>query len=176
MALQELAQQLQAQAKEQGLELAAGTIAEAKILKKVDKDNVLIKILATLVGLEAITAVLAEGIESLRTNGQLAFARVQYRRVASTLAPVRGAYFGWRGSINAGLVHLARHHVGRLRMLGRRIPWGVPDQPSRRTVPWPDVWRVVKTNRIDAIRTTGWEGTPTAARRSRRSPKSLMIA
>jgi transaldolase len=73
-----LAQPLQAQAKEQGLELAAGTIAEAKILKKVDKDNVLIKILATLVGLEAITAVLAEGIESLRTNGQLAFARVQY--------------------------------------------------------------------------------------------------
>jgi transaldolase len=44
----------------------------------VDKDNLLIKILATLVGLEAITAVLAEGIESLRTNGQLAFARVQY--------------------------------------------------------------------------------------------------
>ena len=71
--------QAQAQAKEQGLELAAGTIAEAKnLLKKVDKDNVLIKILATLVGLEAITAVLAEGIESLRTNGQLAFARVQY--------------------------------------------------------------------------------------------------
>jgi transaldolase len=71
--------QAQAQAKEQGLELAAGTIAEAKnLLKKVDKDNLLIKILATLVGLEAITAVLAEGIESLRTNGQLAFARVQY--------------------------------------------------------------------------------------------------
>ena len=71
--------QAQAKAKEQGLELAAGTIAEAKnLLKKVDKDNLLIKILATLVGLEAITAVLAEGIESLRTNGQLAFARVQY--------------------------------------------------------------------------------------------------
>lgn len=54
MDLQLLAQQLQAQAKEQGLELAAGTIAEAKnLFKKVDKDNVLIKILATLVGLEA---------------------------------------------------------------------------------------------------------------------------
>ncbi|MEE2522128.1 transaldolase [Pseudarthrobacter sp. J75] len=57
----------------------AGTIAEAKTLfKKVDKDNVLIKIPATLEGLEAITAVLAEGIS---VNVTLIFSLERYRAV-----------------------------------------------------------------------------------------------
>ncbi|MCG2623922.1 transaldolase [Arthrobacter sp. I2-34] len=56
-----------------------GTIAEAKRLyKKVDKDNVLIKIPATLEGLEAITAVLAEGIS---VNVTLIFSLERYRAV-----------------------------------------------------------------------------------------------
>ncbi|HKS00857.1 MAG TPA: transaldolase [Arthrobacter sp.] len=57
----------------------AGTIAEAKNLyKKVDKDNVLIKIPATLEGLDAITAVLAEGIS---VNVTLIFSLERYRAV-----------------------------------------------------------------------------------------------
>ncbi|MFF1831941.1 transaldolase [Paenarthrobacter sp. NPDC058040] len=57
----------------------AGTIAEAKELhKKVNKDNVLIKIPATLEGLEAITAVLAEGIS---VNVTLIFSLDRYRAV-----------------------------------------------------------------------------------------------
>jgi transaldolase len=59
----------------------AGTIAEAKNLyKKVDKDNVLIKIPATLEGLDAITAVLAEGIS---VNVTLIFSLERYRAVIS---------------------------------------------------------------------------------------------
>ena len=57
----------------------AGTIAEAKHLyKKVNKDNVLIKIPATLEGLEAITATLAEGIS---VNVTLIFSLDRYRAV-----------------------------------------------------------------------------------------------
>jgi transaldolase len=57
----------------------AGTIAEAKNLyKKVDKDNVLIKIPATLEGLEAITATLGEGIS---VNVTLIFSLDRYRAV-----------------------------------------------------------------------------------------------
>src|SRR3954470_3419842 len=57
----------------------AGTIAEAKHLyKKVAKDNVLIKIPATLEGLEAITATLAEGIS---VNVTLIFSLERYRAV-----------------------------------------------------------------------------------------------
>lgn len=57
----------------------AGTIAEAKNLyKKVAKDNVLIKIPATLEGLEAITATLAEGIS---VNVTLIFSLERYRAV-----------------------------------------------------------------------------------------------
>ena len=57
----------------------AGTIAEAKHLyKKVNKDNVHIKIPATLEGLEAITAVLAEGIS---VNVTLIFSLERYRAV-----------------------------------------------------------------------------------------------
>lgn len=57
----------------------AGTIAEAKHLyKKVNKDNVLIKIPATLEGLEAITATLAEGIS---VNVTLIFSLERYRGV-----------------------------------------------------------------------------------------------
>ncbi|MBT8163836.1 MULTISPECIES: transaldolase [Arthrobacter] len=56
-----------------------GTIAEAKNLyKKVDKDNVLIKIPATLEGLKAITAVLGEGIS---VNVTLIFSLERYRAV-----------------------------------------------------------------------------------------------
>jgi transaldolase len=56
-----------------------GTIAEAKSLfKKVDKDNVLIKIPATLEGLAAITATLAEGIS---VNVTLIFSLERYRAV-----------------------------------------------------------------------------------------------
>jgi transaldolase len=56
-----------------------GTIAEAKQLyKKVDKDNVLIKIPATLEGLGAITATLAEGIS---VNVTLIFSLERYRAV-----------------------------------------------------------------------------------------------
>ncbi len=56
-----------------------GTIAEAKHLyKKVDKDNVLIKIPATLEGLAAITATLAEGIS---VNVTLIFSLERYRAV-----------------------------------------------------------------------------------------------
>jgi transaldolase len=58
---------------------AAGTIAEAKNLyKKVAKDNVLIKIPATREGLEAISAVLAEGIS---VNVTLIFSLERYRAV-----------------------------------------------------------------------------------------------
>ncbi len=57
----------------------AGTIAEAKHLyKKVNKDNVHIKIPATLEGLEAITATLAEGIS---VNVTLIFSLERYRAV-----------------------------------------------------------------------------------------------
>jgi transaldolase len=57
----------------------AGTIAEAKNLyKKVDRDNVLIKIPATVEGLEAITAVLGEGIS---VNVTLIFSLERYRAV-----------------------------------------------------------------------------------------------
>ncbi|TFB52269.1 transaldolase [Cryobacterium sp. Sr8] len=56
-----------------------GTIAEAKQLyKKVDKDNVHIKIPATLEGLAAITATLAEGIS---VNVTLIFSLERYRAV-----------------------------------------------------------------------------------------------
>ena len=56
-----------------------GTIAEAKRLyKKVDKDNVHIKIPATLEGLAAITATLAEGIS---VNVTLIFSLERYRAV-----------------------------------------------------------------------------------------------
>ncbi|MCY0906704.1 transaldolase [Arthrobacter sp. H14-L1] len=56
-----------------------GTIAEAKHLyKKVDKDNVLIKIPATLEGLPAITATLAEGMS---VNVTLIFSLERYRAV-----------------------------------------------------------------------------------------------
>jgi transaldolase len=56
-----------------------GTIAEAKHLyKKVGKDNVLIKIPATLEGLPAITATLAEGIS---VNVTLIFSLERYRAV-----------------------------------------------------------------------------------------------
>ncbi len=59
----------------------AGTIAEAKHLyKKVNKDNVHIKILATLEGLEAITATLAEGIS---VNVTLIFSLERYRAVVN---------------------------------------------------------------------------------------------
>ncbi|MEC5190938.1 MULTISPECIES: transaldolase [unclassified Arthrobacter] len=58
---------------------AAGTIAEAKALyKRVNKDNVLIKIPATLEGLEAITATLAAGIS---VNVTLIFSLERYRAV-----------------------------------------------------------------------------------------------
>jgi transaldolase len=57
----------------------AGTTAEAKHLyQKVNKANVLIKIPATLEGLEAITAVLAEGIS---VNVTLIFSLERYRAV-----------------------------------------------------------------------------------------------
>lgn len=57
----------------------AGTIAEAKHLyQRVNKDNVLIKIPATLEGLEAITATLAEGIS---VNVTLIFSLERYRAV-----------------------------------------------------------------------------------------------
>ncbi|WP_314192310.1 transaldolase [uncultured Arthrobacter sp.] len=57
----------------------AGTIAEAKHLyKKVNRDNVHIKIPATLEGLEAITATLAEGIS---VNVTLIFSLERYRAV-----------------------------------------------------------------------------------------------
>ncbi|MGX1161133.1 transaldolase [Pseudarthrobacter sp. SLBN-100] len=57
----------------------AGTIAEAKHLyKRVNKDNVHIKIPATLEGLEAITATLAEGIS---VNVTLIFSLERYRAV-----------------------------------------------------------------------------------------------
>src|SRR6478609_3069381 len=57
----------------------AGTIAEAKHLyKKVNKDNVHIKIPATVEGLEAITATLAEGIS---VNVTLIFSLERYRAV-----------------------------------------------------------------------------------------------
>src|SRR6478752_400085 len=57
----------------------AGTIAEAKELyAKVNKDNVLIKIPATIEGLAAITAVLAEGIS---VNVTLIFSLERYRAV-----------------------------------------------------------------------------------------------
>ncbi|WP_311215134.1 MULTISPECIES: transaldolase [unclassified Arthrobacter] len=57
----------------------AGTIAEAKHLyAKVNKDNVHIKIPATLEGLEAITATLAEGIS---VNVTLIFSLERYRAV-----------------------------------------------------------------------------------------------
>ncbi|RNL59489.1 transaldolase [Arthrobacter oryzae] len=56
-----------------------GTIAEAKHLyKKVNKDNVLIKIPATLEGLPAITATLGEGIS---VNVTLIFSLERYRAV-----------------------------------------------------------------------------------------------
>ncbi|TDF84191.1 transaldolase [Arthrobacter terricola] len=56
-----------------------GTIAEAKNLyKKVDKDNVLIKIPATLEGLAAITSTLGEGIS---VNVTLIFSLERYRAV-----------------------------------------------------------------------------------------------
>ncbi|SDX60950.1 transaldolase [Arthrobacter sp. cf158] len=56
-----------------------GTIAEAKRLyKKVNRDNVLIKIPATLEGLPAITAVLAQGIS---VNVTLIFSLGRYRDV-----------------------------------------------------------------------------------------------
>jgi len=59
----------------------AGTIAEAKHLyKKVNKDNVHIKIPATLEGLEAITATLAEGIS---VNVTLIFSLERYRAVVT---------------------------------------------------------------------------------------------
>lgn len=59
----------------------AGTIAEAKHLyKKVNKDNVHIKIPATLEGLEAITATLAEGIS---VNVTLIFSLERYRAVVN---------------------------------------------------------------------------------------------
>jgi transaldolase len=58
-----------------------GTIAEAKQLyKKVDKDNVHIKIPATLEGLAAITATLAEGIS---VNVTLIFSLERYRAVVN---------------------------------------------------------------------------------------------
>jgi transaldolase len=58
---------------------AEGTIAEAKRLyKKVEKDNVHIKIPATLEGLAAITAVLGEGIS---VNVTLIFSLERYRAV-----------------------------------------------------------------------------------------------
>ncbi|KIC65403.1 transaldolase [Pseudarthrobacter phenanthrenivorans] len=57
----------------------AGTIAEAKHLyQRVNKDNVLIKIPATVEGLEAITATLAEGIS---VNVTLIFSLERYRAV-----------------------------------------------------------------------------------------------
>lgn len=57
----------------------AGTIEEAKHLHaRVNKDNVLIKIPATLEGLEAITATLAEGIS---VNVTLIFSLERYRAV-----------------------------------------------------------------------------------------------
>lgn len=58
---------------------AAGTVAEAKKLHaKVDRENVLIKIPATVEGLEAITATLAEGIS---VNVTLIFSLQRYRDV-----------------------------------------------------------------------------------------------
>jgi len=58
---------------------AAGTIEQAKALyKKVDRENVLIKIPATVEGLEAITAVIAEGIS---VNVTLIFSLDRYRAV-----------------------------------------------------------------------------------------------
>ncbi|XAS62514.1 transaldolase [Pseudarthrobacter sp. So.54] len=60
---------------------AAGTIAEAKALyERVNKDNVLIKIPATLEGLEAITATLAAGIS---VNVTLIFSLERYRAVVN---------------------------------------------------------------------------------------------
>ncbi|NYE95449.1 transaldolase [Psychromicrobium silvestre] len=56
-----------------------GTIAEAKeLFKKVNKENVLIKIPATLEGLDAITATLAAGIS---VNVTLIFSLARYRAV-----------------------------------------------------------------------------------------------
>ncbi|WP_167139608.1 transaldolase [Diaminobutyricimonas sp. TR449] len=58
---------------------AAGTIAEAKTLwAKVDRPNVMIKIPATVEGLEAITATIAEGIS---VNVTLIFSLQRYREV-----------------------------------------------------------------------------------------------
>ncbi|ARC56867.1 Transaldolase [Frondihabitans sp. 762G35] len=58
---------------------AAGTIEQAKSLfTKVDRENVLIKIPATVEGLEAITAVIAEGIS---VNVTLIFSLERYRAV-----------------------------------------------------------------------------------------------
>jgi transaldolase len=58
---------------------AEGTIEQAKSLySRVDKENVLIKIPATLEGLEAITAVIAEGIS---VNVTLIFSLERYRAV-----------------------------------------------------------------------------------------------
>ncbi len=58
---------------------AAGTIAQAKQLwAKVDKPNAMIKIPATLAGLEAITAVIAEGIS---VNVTLIFSLERHRAV-----------------------------------------------------------------------------------------------
>jgi transaldolase len=58
---------------------AAGTIAQAKeLFTKVDKENVLIKIPATVEGLEAITATIAEGIS---VNVTLIFSLDRYRAV-----------------------------------------------------------------------------------------------
>ncbi|MDQ0756512.1 transaldolase [Arthrobacter sp. B3I4] len=60
---------------------AAGTIAEAKELYgQVNKDNVLIKIPATVEGLEAITATLASGIS---VNVTLIFSLERYRAVVN---------------------------------------------------------------------------------------------
>ncbi|GAA1363627.1 transaldolase [Arthrobacter rhombi] len=58
---------------------AEATVAEAKkLFAKVDRDNVLIKIPATVEGLEAITATLAEGIS---VNVTLIFSLERYRAV-----------------------------------------------------------------------------------------------
>ncbi|ONI63590.1 transaldolase [Leifsonia sp. ALI-44-B] len=58
---------------------AAGTISEAKALwAKVDRPNAMIKIPATIEGLEAITAVIAEGIS---VNVTLIFSLERYREV-----------------------------------------------------------------------------------------------
>lgn len=58
---------------------AAGTVAQAKMLwQKVDRANAMIKIPATPAGLEAIAAVLAEGIS---VNVTLIFSLTRYRQV-----------------------------------------------------------------------------------------------